>query len=193
MNIRWAARQRAQQDLPKSLRLYSGEPASAIDRLMQHPAPASVVIDTNVVLDWLVFGNADAAELAGFITSGRLRWLTTHDMRVEVEHVLTRDTLRRWTPQRDRVLGTWDEWSQAVPAPVPIVAHGVHCSDPDDQKFIDLAIGMRSSCLFTRDRSLLRLARKARRLGVEVLTPRLWLLAARERTQKGRPQPPRKP
>ena len=144
---------------------------------MQQPEPATAVIDTNVVLDWLVFGNADAAEVAGFITSGRLRWLSTNPMRDELEHVLTRDTLQRWKPQADRVLRTWDEWSQAVPVPPPIGPHGVHCTDPDDQKFIDLAIGMRSSWLFTRDRSLLRLARRARQLGVEVLTPGAWLSA----------------
>jgi len=144
---------------------------------MQQPDPASAVIDTNVVLDWLVFGNADAAELARFVTGGRLRWLATPDMRDELEHVLTRDTLLRWRPQPERVLRTWDQWSQPVAAPVQTVGHGVHCTDPDDQKFIDLAIGMRSSWLFTRDRSLLSLARQARRLGVEVLTPCAWHMA----------------
>lgn len=144
---------------------------------MQQPTPAAVVIDTNVVLDWLVFGNADAQALASHITSGLLRWVSTSAMRDELEHVLTRDTLQRWQPQSERVLRTWDEWSQSVPAPAQRAAHGVHCSDADDQKFIDLAIGMRSSWLITRDRSLLSLARRARRLGVEVLTPAAWRTA----------------
>jgi uncharacterized protein len=155
---------------------------------MQRDEPASAVIDTNVVLDWLVFGNAEAAELAALVTSGRLRWLTTPAMREELEHVLTRNTLQRWQPRTDRVLGAWDEWSQSVPAPPQIVAHGLHCTDPDDQKFIDLAIGSRSSWLFTRDRSLLRLARKARRLGVEVLTPCAWRSMTEHK--EGRPKPP---
>ena len=142
---------------------------------MQQPERASAVIDTNVVLDWLVFGNADAAELAGLITSRRLRWLVTPAMREELEHVLTRGTLERWRPQPDRVLHDWDTWSQAVPAPTQWVTHAVHCADPDDQKFIDLAIGTRSSWLFTRDRSLLKLARRARWLGVEIVTPCAWV------------------
>jgi putative PIN family toxin of toxin-antitoxin system len=143
-------------------------------------ASTSAVIDTNVVIDWLVFGNADAQALASHITDRRLRWLSTSAMRDELEHVLTRDTLQRWQPQSERVLQAWDEWSQSVPVPQP-GAHGVHCSDADDQKFIDLAIGMRSTWLITRDRSLLSVARRARRLGVEVLTPCAWrgLIATR--------------
>jgi putative PIN family toxin of toxin-antitoxin system len=144
---------------------------------MQPAAPAIAVIDTNVVLDWLVFGNPDVSELASHITSGRLRWLSTGAMRDELERVLTRDTLQRWQSQSERVLRTWDEWSDPVPTPAHIAAHGVHCTDCDDQKFIDLAIGMRSSWLFTRDRSLLSLAQRARRFGVEVLTPRAWRTA----------------
>jgi uncharacterized protein len=153
---------------------------------MQHSQPPSAVIDTNVVLDWLVFGNAEATELAGFVTSGRLRWLTTPAMRTELERVLTRDTLLRWQPQTARVLNMWDEWS--LPVPVPVCAPDFHCTDPDDQKFIDLAIGTRSSWLFTRDRSLLRLASKARRLGVEVLTPCAW--RSLKEHEEGRPKPP---
>ena len=139
------------------------------------PDPVSAVIDTNVILDWLVFDNADAARLAATIQSGRLRWVATPDMRIELEHVLTRGTLQKWCPQPDRILRAWDDWAQPAPGSTVLAHHGLHCVDADDQKFIDLAIGTRSSWLFTRDRSLLRLARRARRLGVEVLTPTAWL------------------
>src|SRR5213594_3050641 len=47
---------------------------------MTHLQLPSAVIDTNVVLDWLVFGSADTAELASFVTSRRLQWLSTAAM-----------------------------------------------------------------------------------------------------------------
>ena len=50
----------------------------------------------------------------------------------------------------------------------------LHCSDPDDQCFIDLALAQHARWLITHDRALLRLARRARAFGVEVLTPMLW-------------------
>jgi uncharacterized protein len=136
---------------------------------------ARAVIDTNVVLDWLVFGNADAQALAHHITGGKLRWLSTAAMRDELEHVLTRDTLVKWQPRREHVLRAWDQWSQPVTAQSPVAVHGLHCSDADDQKFVDLAVGTQSTWLFTRDRSLLQLTRRARGLGVEIVTPSAWL------------------
>ena len=48
------------------------------------------------------------------------------------------------------------------------------CSDPDDQIFIDLAIAQGAQLLLTRDRALLKLARKAQRHGVWVATPERW-------------------
>jgi predicted nucleic acid-binding protein len=48
-------------------------------------------------------------------------------------------------------------------------------SDPDDQVFIDLAVGQQAGWLFSRDRAILRLARRLRPLGVQALSPAAWL------------------
>jgi putative PIN family toxin of toxin-antitoxin system len=142
---------------------------------MQHPRPESAVIDTNVVLDCFVFRDASATPLVELIVTGGLLWLATDAMRAELEHVLTRSTLQRWHSQRHHALAGWDRWARPVPAFEPLAAaQRLVCPDPDDQKFIDLAIATRSCWLFTRDRALLSLARQARRLGVDVLTPSIW-------------------
>ena len=44
---------------------------------------------------------------------------------------------------------------------------GPRCTDPDDQKFLDLALHAHAKWLVSRDKALLRLARKARPLGLE--------------------------
>ena len=51
----------------------------------------------------------------------------------------------------------------------------MRCSDPDDQKFIDLAVAAGARWLVTRDRAVLRLASRMRSAGVLVVTPQAWL------------------
>jgi predicted nucleic acid-binding protein len=52
-----------------------------------------------------------------------------------------------------------------VPAPVGPLARP-RCTDPDDQKFIDLAASRTGSLLLSRDRAVLKLARKLSTLGL---------------------------
>jgi predicted nucleic acid-binding protein len=48
------------------------------------------------------------------------------------------------------------------------------CTDPDDQKFISLGLYTGARALLSRDRAVLRCARGARALGLEILTPSAW-------------------
>ncbi len=52
--------------------------------------PPSVVLDTNVVLDWLLFGDPSVQALAAAVTQRRVRWLATAAMHDEFAHVLGR-------------------------------------------------------------------------------------------------------
>ena len=133
-----------------------------------------LVLDTNVVLDWLVFEDASSAPLAEALQQGRARWIASMPMRQELEHVLTRGTLQRWKPDSAFVLESWDRWAEVVKiGPIP-PSPTLICTDPDDQKFIDLAIHARADALISRDRALLRLARRARNFGIRVLTASAW-------------------
>lgn len=134
------------------------------------------MLDTNVVLDWLAFGHPVAASLEKALTSGRCRWLCTRAMRAELADVVARESLRRWAIDADAVLAVFDSLAVDVGLlPLLGAAEHLRCSDPDDQPFIDLAIARRAHALLTRDRALLRLAARARRFGVMVATPDLWL------------------
>ena len=97
-------------------------------------------------------------------------------MRDELANVVGRESLRRWAIDSNAVLGVFDALGVDVGAPPLLGAfERLRCSDPDDQQFIDLAIGRRAHALLTRDRALLRLASRARRFGVMVATPERWL------------------
>ncbi|MCU0922403.1 MAG: putative toxin-antitoxin system toxin component, PIN family [Burkholderiaceae bacterium] len=136
----------------------------------------AVVLDTNVVLDWLLFRDASCAGLSGPLCRGQLLWHATASMRGELASVVRRQELRRWAPDCEHILSTFDNLTK-VCAEAPDVGCGMgrlRSRDPDDQKFIDLAVSVKATWLLSRDRALLRLARPARELGIQILTPARW-------------------
>ena len=138
-------------------------------------APRTIVIDTNVVLDLFLFQDPRTPELARAIRAGELRWLATPRMREECKRVLAYPQLQGVAAQKnvrpEGVLAQFD----ALCTPAEAAEPSRHrCKDVDDQCFIDLAIARRTPWLVTRDHALRRLARRARPLGVAVLTPEAW-------------------
>jgi len=141
-----------------------------------HPSLPKVVLDTQVVLDWLVFRDLSTAHLARSLDAGSLQWLTCKPMRDELEHVLDRGVAAAWHPDRELIAQAFARLACVVDAPPPS-GSPLRCSDPDDQIFIDLALASGARWLLTRDRALLRLARKARERGLVVQRPVDWFVA----------------
>jgi predicted nucleic acid-binding protein len=120
----------------------------------------SVVLDTNIALDLLVFDDPSAKPLAVQLASGVLRWIATQAMRDEFERVLAYAHIAARMQTRgllsSGVLELFDRHVQRVDAPeqAPLT-----CSDPDDQKFIDLAVAHRCM-LLSKDAAVLAMARR---------------------------------
>jgi predicted nucleic acid-binding protein len=134
-----------------------------------------VVLDTNVVLDWLVFRNPGCTRLAASIVAGELRWVATAAMRDELAHVLARGHLDAWAPNLTSVWAHWDRYCAEVAAPAPAGPPGrLRCSDADDQKFVDLAVACQARWLLSHDRAVLKLARRLRDCGVDTRSPDGW-------------------
>jgi putative PIN family toxin of toxin-antitoxin system len=127
-----------------------------------------LVLDTNVVLDAFVFADERAQALAPAIAEGRFTWLATAAMRDELQRVLGYDRivprLAFYGLDPADVLAAFDRFAQVVDVPAKATAT---CSDPDDQKFIDLAVA-RSALLLSRDRAVLSMRNRLARLGVAV-------------------------
>jgi putative PIN family toxin of toxin-antitoxin system len=140
--------------------------------------PALLVLDTNVVLDLLVFADPLAQPLQAALALRQLDWLATPAMRDELERVLEyvhiASRLASGGLRATHVLQAFDRQARIVEAPAKAP---VTCSDPDDQKFIDLAV--RHECLLlSKDAAVLALARKLAPLRVSVfaaLPPALLL------------------
>ena len=129
------------------------------------------VLDTQVVLDWLVFRDAGTLALGKAIDGGGLRWLASQAMLEEFEHVLDRGVGAAWRPDRDAIRRACRRLAVATAA---APSSALRCADPDDQMFIDLALASRARWLFTRDKALLQLAPRARERGLIVMRAVDW-------------------
>ena len=134
--------------------------------------PIAWVIDTNTVLDLFVFEDPATAPLREQLAQPGGRWIATPAMREELARVLAYPRIAQRLSARARpaanVLAAFDQHTHTEPAApkAPCV-----CKDPDDQKFIDLAVVHRAT-LVSKDDQVLRMARRLAPLGV--LVCRRW-------------------
>ena len=128
------------------------------------------VLDTNVVLDWLWFGDQLFTPLARCIDEtqrhGAAILATRADCREEIVRVLGYPALRIDTARQHAILASYDIHHSIFPAmlpPGPDTRPALPtCSDPDDQKFLELARDAGATWLITRDAALLSLAPRVR-------------------------------
>lgn len=132
-----------------------------------------MVLDTNTLLDWLVFRDACMLAVAAAVQGGTLQWVACAAMREELARTLGHRSLVKWQPDSEHTLATFDHHTRLLPAPPP-APRQLRCSDPDDQVFLDLALAHGARWLLTHDRALLRLARRVRPLGLEISAPKHW-------------------
>lgn len=129
-----------------------------------------VILDTNALLDWRVFKDPAASPLAEALAQGRLRWLASPAMQTEWGHVWPRSVFARWQPDA-AFATTVFEHAQLVDEPP---RGPLRCKDPDDQVFIDLALHVKAHWLLSKDAALLKLARRAKLQGTQVMTLQQW-------------------
>ena len=136
---------------------------------MSLPAPSGpVVLDTNVLLDLLVFDDPSTRLLKQALVDGSLAWLATPPMRDELQRVLTYPHIAarmvRQSLSDAAVLAWFDRYSrpQAPAATCPAI-----CPDKDDQKFIDLAAA-HGALLLSKDNAVLRLRKRLAVSGARV-------------------------
>jgi putative PIN family toxin of toxin-antitoxin system len=129
-------------------------------------APTRRVLDTNIVLDLWVFDEPRSETLRLSIERGGTQWLATAAMREELVRVLAYPQIAKRLTARalsaDAVLAHFDHLVQLQPdAPkAPYV-----CKDPDDQKFIDLAVA-HTAALHSKDAQVLCMKKRLERCGV---------------------------
>lgn len=139
-------------------------------------APMLAVLDTQVILDWLLFADPAVESLAAQIRAGALEWVAEPGGLDELRHVLGRAQLARYRPDVEAVEAAIACCCRLQPTP-QLPPHGLVCRDRDDQRFIDLALATRADYLFSRDRAVLALAKRARAHGLTIVSPARWIPA----------------
>ena len=139
-----------------------------------------LVLDTNIWIDWLVFDDPAIAPVKAACRAGHIQILANAACLEELNKVLAYPEFGLDHAQRKSHL---EEVGRcAVKHGYQQAAHSTalpRCSDPDDQKFLELARDARADWLLTKDKALLRLGNK--RLlaaGFRVGTPQQWMDSA---------------
>ena len=129
-----------------------------------------MVLDTNIVLDLFVFNDTATRALKQALASNRIQWLTTQAMRDELERVLSYPKImaRLAVTELDAASVIQQFGAQAHLVEVAPKA-SVTCRDPDDQKFIDLAV-LHQAILLSKDRAVLCMKKRLLALSVRAQT-----------------------
>ena len=149
-----------------------------------------LVLDTNVWLDWLVFDDPSIAPLNAAVAENRAEVIVDEAAVEELTRVLAYPfgarTLNAQAQAATLVeclrIARKDERGRMKDD----LASLPKCGDPDDQKFLELALACGAGFLLTRDDALLELARgRARPLPFRIVTPQAFAAALGTSVERG--------
>ena len=139
-------------------------------------APIRLVLDTNVVIDWLVFDDPFMNPLRHGVRDGRIRVLTHLPAIEELERVLAYPQLKLDAPRQQEILARY--LAETVNSPMPpgfstkqlMLPGGFpRCRDRDDEPFLALAIHTQADVLASRDNAVFGLKSRAAKFGVTIV------------------------
>jgi uncharacterized protein len=133
-----------------------------------------LVLDTNVVLDWLLFQDAAIEPLRLAVRESRVSLVADTHALDELRRVLQYRKLgvavvrqQEVLKQYERALSPLADLTGEMELPLGFP----RCRDPDDDPFVALAYLARADALVSKDRQVLKLRKKAAKFGVVVLSP----------------------
>ena len=149
-----------------------------------------VVLDSNVWIDILVFDDPHTRPIRAALESGALEALIDARCLAELTYVLDYPQFAKREIDKAAAVATVTRLTQLVapttPEPVPAQtvtpAENVRplpkCKDRDDQKFLELAYAAKADWLVSKDRAVLKLARRiARDFGFQIAQPAPFVAA----------------
>lgn len=139
----------------------------------------NIVLDTNVLVAGLLSPFGPCGEIVRMVSSGELTLGFDARILSEYSEVLKRSKFRFAEDRVDALLGFITLRGQTV-APSPLRKS---LPDPDDEPFLEVAIGARTACLVTGN---LAHFPAGRRQGITVLSPREFMTYYRKHTKATR-------
>ena len=141
-----------------------------------------VILDTNVCLDLFVFSDPRWTMLLAGLQNGEIEAVTREDCRNEWLRVLDYPNLPINDESKKENVAAFDSLIACI---APERRSGINlpiCSDSDDQKFLELALDAHARFLITKDKALLKLARKTADAGLfRIVRPDWWVKNSNEK------------
>jgi uncharacterized protein len=138
----------------------------------------NIVLDTNVVLDWLHFKDASMSDLAASIQSQQVIVLANDLTLDELRRVLSYSKLNLTIERQSELVDRYRSSTRSVDMPSNysrdnlLLPHRFpRCRDSDDQHFLALAFHSKAFALLTKDKALLKLRNKVRRFELRIVHP----------------------
>lgn len=144
--------------------------------------PKRIVLDTNICLDLFVFRDPRWAPLLAALRSGAVEAVTRRDCRKEWLCVLEYRHLPLDEASKAAAAAEFDALIRCVEPETAAGAGTVSlplCRDQDDQKFLEIARDAQAQALITKDKALLKLARRTANAGLfSIFAPEAWVAAS---------------
>jgi uncharacterized protein len=144
----------------------------------RNPDAPTVVLDSNVWLDILIFDDPHTRPIRAALERGDLTALIDARCRGELAFVLDYPHLQgRGVDKAGALAALAPLVSLIEPPELPADARALpQCRDRDDQKFLELARASGAAWLVSKDRAVLKLAKRiARDFGFRIATPDVFL------------------
>lgn len=126
-----------------------------------------LVLDTNVILDLLVFKDPAAEVIRQALDAKLVDAVRSEASMLELVDVIQRPTFKLSEDDQAMILHSWESSTRLLEdtaiEPAPFV-----CRDPDDQVFINMAFSIRPAFLLSKDLRVLELHPIAKRHGIEI-------------------------
>ena len=126
-----------------------------------------VVLDTNILLDVLVFDDSRAHPLRAALMAGNLDAVATERTLSEFLDVIGREQFSLSQERQHEIMSQWRSWARLINDEVLEVAPW-KCKDRDDQVFINLAYTLKPAILISKDKMVLKIAKRAQKDGVVI-------------------------
>jgi putative PIN family toxin of toxin-antitoxin system len=135
-----------------------------------------LVLDTNVILDWLLFADPLLDSLTLALASQQVSLLTHTPALNELQRVLGYDVFKLDGSRQAMLFQQYRHQARNFELPAGFAVDNLLlppnfpiCKDPDDQPFLALAYHAQADALVTRDKALLALRKRARKFGVVIM------------------------
>jgi putative PIN family toxin of toxin-antitoxin system len=126
-----------------------------------------LVLDTNVILDLLVFKDPSTEPIRLMLDAKIVDAVRSEASMLELVDVIQRPIFKLSREEQDSILQAWASVTQLLEN-TAIESAPFICRDLDDQIFLDMAYSIRPAVLFSKDLRLLELRVSAKGHGVEI-------------------------